>query len=137
MSEISFIKKKKKRKKREEKSGTNYLRGSVTEEKLFKAPCASTPGLPRSTAKSRAKLLNPADDTHNINVTLSKITSSGMIAQRGATSSSCKCQGRLAGIAAEAGSALGATDPSYPSVSSVTESPTLTIQNDHEFVQAQ
>lgn len=59
----------------------NYLGGSVTEEKLFKAPCASVPGLPRSRAKSGAKLPDAADDTHNISVTVSKITSSGAIAR--------------------------------------------------------
>lgn len=116
----------------------NYLRGSVTAKKLFKAPCASTPGLPRSRAKSGAKLLNPADDTHNINVTLSKITSSGMIAQHaGPRPAPANVRGGLEGLRQKLAQPLvQQSHQHHPSVSSVTESPTFTIQNDHQFVQA-
>lgn len=63
-------------------SGINYLWGSVTEEKLFEAPHASKAGQPCLRAKSGAELLNPADNSHNINIILSQITSPGIIAQQ-------------------------------------------------------
>lgn len=133
LSETSFIQKKKKR-----QSGINYLWGSVTEEKLSEAPCASKAGQPCLRAKSGAELLNPADNSHNINIILSKITSPGMIApQAGPRPAPASNREGLQGLWQELAQPLVQQGRQYhPSTFSITDSPLSTAQNDPEFVVA-
>lgn len=89
-------------------------------------------------AKSGAELLNPADNSHNINIILSKITSPGMIAQQaGPRPAPASNREGLQGLWQELAQPLVQQGHQYhPSTFSIMDSPLSTTQNDPEFVAA-